>query len=127
MRLDPWNYPVLTVNQVTRIAENMIPENLRQYYVGIDVLKQDSFSDLTAWNTDIELYFKSPVVSTSVDGVRYAHASLEDMDEELRCLEIRDDSSGDDEFSEYDEGIEGRSVVRIRKLNKTIEWKCKAK
>ena len=120
-KYDYMGYPVLTLKQIERLAENMIPQKLRPYYVGADIMPQDSSQEITAWNCDIELLFTYPVVSTAVDGVRYAHASLEDMSDELRNLEF-DDNSNTGEWAEYDEGVNGRAVVKIRPMRKRIAW-----
>jgi len=121
-KYDYMGYPVLTFKQIERLAENMIPQKFRPYYVGADIMAQDPLQETTAWNCDIELLFKYPVVSNAVDGVRYAHASLEDMRDELRNLSF-DNDSNTDEWAEYDEGVEGRAVVEIRPMRKRIAWR----
>ena len=122
VRYDYLGYPILTFKQIERIAENMIPQKLRPYYVGADIMAQDLSQDITAWNCDIELLFKYPVVSTAVDGVRYAHANLEEMEDELRNLEFDEDSKTD-EWADYDEGADAREVVKVRALRNRIEWR----
>ena len=124
-RLDDWGYPILTEAKVRRIAESLVPQNLRPYYIGIDILKQDVFCPYSAWNTDICLYFKAPVVSTAVDGSRYAHSDLEHMERELAdCIEIQEDSKGDEEYAEYDEDADAKEIVAIRDAKPILDgWK----
>lgn len=127
VRLDCWGYPILTEGRVRRIAESLIPQKYRPYYTGIDILKQDPFMPYSAWNTDICLYFKAPVVSTVVDDARYAHSSLEDLQRELaECLEISEESRGDAEYAEYDEDAEGKAVVKVRDEKPILDgWKMR--
>lgn len=124
MRLDPWKYPVLTEKQIVKIAENMIPAHLHPYYIGVDIMKFDLSFEWTAWNCDLLLMFKAPVVSRAVDGVRYAHSDLENMAEELSNLEIEEGSEGDEDYEDYDTSIEDRPVVPIVKMRRPITWGC---
>lgn len=125
-RLDPWNYPCLTPTRVQRIAESMIPERLRPYYCGCDIMCYDLSFPMSAWNTDIILNFLPPVVSNMVDGVRYAHCDLEHMQQELEEMGINPDSVGDEEYAEYDEDMEGREVAHIRDAKPILDgWKKK--
>lgn len=123
-RVDSWGHPALTESKVVRIAESMIPQRLRPYYIGVGdgPLRQELSEPFSEWNTDIILYFRYPVISTAVDGVRYAHSDLEHMAEELESLAFDESSLNDEEYAEYDEGCEGLEVVQIRDEKPLTGW-----
>ena len=120
-RVDTWGHPVLTKGQVVSIAENMIPEKLRPYYVGVDVMKQRLDWPWSEWNSDIILYFKYPVCSDAVTDSRYAHGSLFEIKEELENMYI-DEDSRTDELSEYDEENDNMPTKPIMPLKSPVNW-----
>jgi hypothetical protein len=90
-----------SAKNIVRLAEKMIPANLRQYYIGAGIMKCDVFEAWSEWNCDIMLNFKYPVCGVITDS-RYAHANLLEMEEALSELYIDEDSHTED-YAEYDE------------------------
>lgn len=121
MKTCSWGHPALTEKQVEEIAENMIPEKLRPYYVGIDAMRQTLAEPWTEWNTDIVLYFKYPVAGGPSDDSRYAHSDLYHLKDELNSLYI-DEDSRDEILDEYDEENDGKPAKKIKPLRKPIKW-----
>ena len=122
MKTDSWGHPALTEKQVVAIAENMIPSELRPYYVGIDVMKQTLEEPYSEWNTDIMLFFKAPVRSGIVDDGRSAHSDLFTLKDTLDETFIDMDSIGDEELAEYDEDHDDEPIKEIKPLRKPIKW-----
>lgn len=112
-RLDENGYPILTKREVKRIAESMIPQEFRPYYVGCEVDVENGAYPLSAWNSEIYMDFKAPVTGY-VDDARYVHCSLEDLEASLKDLCIDEDSVGSDDYAEWDEENDGKKAVRIR-------------
>ena len=123
-KTDSWGHPALTYNEVVKIAENLIPEKLRPYYVGIDVMKYELSEPYSEWNTDIELMFKYPVTGI-VDDARYAHGSLWGIKkdfEDRSATWIDLDSKDDPARKEWDEAYDTLPTKRITKMRKRIRW-----
>ena len=121
MKTCSWGHPALTEKQVEEIAENMIPAELRPYYVGIDAMRQTLAEPWTEWNTDIVLYFKYPVAGGPSDESRYAHSDLYHLKDELDSLYI-DEDSRDELLEDYDEENDGKPAKEIKPLCKPIKW-----
>lgn len=121
MKTCSWGHPALTEKQVEEIAENMIPEKLRPYYVGIDAMRQTLDEPWSEWNTDIVLYFKYPVAGGSSDDSRYAHSDLYHLKDELDTLYI-DEDSRDEMLNDYDEENDNKTAKEIKPLCKPIKW-----
>ena len=111
-KLDENGYPILTKSEVRRIAESLIPLDVRPYYVGCEVDVENGAYPLSAWNSEIYLYFKAPVTGALYDA-RYVHGSLEDMPSLMNDLCVDEDSVGNEDYAEYDEENEGKKVVKI--------------
>ena len=122
MKTCSWGHPALTEKQVVAIVEDMIPHEIRPYYVGIDVMRQTLSEPITEWNTDIMVCFKAPVVNPAVDGVRYAHADLYNMQDEFDELYIDESTIGDEDFAEYDEEHEDEPIKEVMPLRRQITW-----
>lgn len=122
MRTDSWGHPALTEKQVEAIAENMIPTELRPYYVGIDTMRQTLSEPWSEWNTDIILYFKYPVAGGPSDESRYAHSDLYHLKEELESLYI-DEDSRDEVLDDYDGENDDKPTKEIKPLRKPIKWR----
>jgi len=109
---DSFGSVALTEREVRAIVENMIPKKFRPYYCGYDAMRVDLTEPWSVWNSDIMLYFKSPVIGC-VDDARYAHASLERMRSELSFLQLDETSVGNDEYAEYDNEHENDGIIAI--------------
>ena len=121
MRTDSWGHPALSEKQVEAIAENMIPVELRPYYVDIDVMRQTLAEPYSEWNTDIVVYFKYPVAGGPSDESRYAHSDLFHLEQDFKELYI-DEDSRDELLEDYDAENDDKSVKEIKPLTRKIVW-----
>jgi hypothetical protein len=112
-RYDADGYKVMTAAEIRSEALAMIPPELRPYYTGIEVGANWSGA-LTAQNSEIYIYFKSPVIASLCDA-RYVHGSLEEIHADLEAAYIGDNTPEENaDFEEYDEGRDGIAVQTIR-------------
>ena len=112
-RYDADGYRIMTAAEVRSEALAMIPPELRPYFTGIEVCANWSGA-LTAQNSEIYIYFKSPVIASLCDA-RYVHGSLEEIHADLEAAYIGDNTPEENaDFEEYDEGREGLPVLPIR-------------
>ena len=121
MKTCSWGHPALTKSEVIAVAENMIPQRLRPYYTGIDVMKQTLSEPWTEWNADIVLFFKYPVTGSICDDARYAHGNLYTLREYLDDMYIDMDSREED-LEDYDSEHDSLPIKHIRPLNRRIDW-----
>lgn len=121
MKTDSWGHPALTEKQVIAIVENMIPAELRPYYVDIDVMRQTLAEPYSEWNTDIVVYFKYPVAGGPSDESRYAHSDLFHLEQDFKELYI-DEDSRDELLEDYDEENDDKPVKEIKPLTRKIVW-----
>lgn len=111
--LDEFHYPILSKDGIRRIAESLIPQKFRPYYVGCEIEKAYLHPNpWTADNSEIYLYFKSPVVGLLSDA-RYVHCNLDQLIDDLGNLELDESSKGDADYEEYDAEYDSKPVVKI--------------
>ena len=111
--LDEFHYPILSKDGIRRIAESLIPQKFRPYYLGCEIEKAYIHPHpWTADNSDIYLYFKSPVVGLLSDA-RYVHCNLDQLLVDLGNLELDESSKGDADYEEYDAEYDSKPVVKI--------------
>lgn len=111
--LDEFHYPILTKDKIRRIAESMIPQKFRQFYIGCEIEKAYCRPHpWTADNCEIYLYFSAPVVGM-VSDARYVHSNLDCLLSDIGQLELDESSKGAEEYEEYDEEHAGKPVVKI--------------
>ena len=110
---DAEGWRIFTPAQMRRAVESLIPAAYRPYYTGVEIEKAWC-GKLTADNSELYVYFKSPVCGT-IDNTRYIHARLCDLPQEIDALYISHTPDADaDIYAEYDAGYGGRPVVPIK-------------
>ena len=108
---DGWR--IFTASQMKREVERLVPTALRPYYLGSEISRQWA-APLTAENSDIYVYFKSPVCG-SLSDARYVHCSLLDLIDELdACYIDESTATPDSDYAEYDEGYNACPVEAIK-------------
>lgn len=122
--LDEFHYPILTKDKIRRIAESMIPQKFRPFYLGCEIEKAYCHPHpWTADNCDIYLYFSAPVVGMLSDA-RHVHCNLDGLLSDIGQLEIDESSKGAEEYEEYDEEHAGKPVVKIPEGKAILDgWK----
>lgn len=126
MTYDEYGYPKLTIAKARKVVETLIPDHLRQFVCGIEI--DWNFIDYdfpTAYNLEILINFLPPVVGT-VDGSRYAHANLCELEDALKNdIQIDPLSIDDPDYEDYDEWCEGCKVIPTKKHTINFPWKKK--
>lgn len=113
-------YPVITDAQARKVAESLIPDELRAYVVILDI-ENSAIGVGTALDYDVYIGFLPPVVG-SIDDSRYILCPLANLKQEIAEMKIDLDSCDDLDYEEYDEGVEGMKVLPTRKHNINFEW-----
>lgn len=113
-------YPVISDAQARKVAETLIPDELRAYVATLEV-ENSAIGVGTALDYDVYIGFFPPVVG-SIDDARYIRCPLANLKQEITEMKIDLDSYNDPDYEEYDEGVNGMTVLTTRKHTINFDW-----